>query len=173
MKEKSLNIALLIGAMVGMLLLAFIFDILLQFLVDRNNTQGGLDQALVWLFPLLQLLWMVGAIGLVWLLISSGGFSRLVSVIYLVVGLLTLYSTSFLFVLPAPDSLYVIIQYISPGTFLYQASGAVAAIGIFSLAMWRQAKPVDAEADAAQALESSPLDEVEEEGPDPVSSASV
>ncbi len=62
MKEKSLNLALLTGAMIGMLLLAFVFDILLQALVDRNSSQGGLDQLLVWLFPLLQLLWMVAAI---------------------------------------------------------------------------------------------------------------
>ena len=157
--------------MLGLLLLAFVFDILLQALVDRNSSQGGLDQLLVWLFPLLQLLWMVGAVGLVWLMISSGGFSRWVSVIYMVVGLVVLYSTSFLFVLTVPESFYVIIQYISPGTFLYQASAAVAAIGLFSLAMWKPNTPVELEAEEAQEAESSPVDEAEEEGADPASSA--
>ena len=114
MKEKSLRLALLVGAMLGMLILAFVFDILLQALVERNSSQGGLDQLLVWLFPLLQLLWMVGAVGLVWWMISGGGFSRWVSVIYMVVGLVVLYSTSFLFVLTLPESFYGIIQYLSP-----------------------------------------------------------
>ncbi len=173
MKEKSFNNALLIGGMFGMLLLAFVFDILLQALVARNSTQGGLDQLLVWLFPLLQLLWMVAAIGLVWSMASSGTYSRLVSVVYLVFGLLVLYSTSFLFVLPVPESFYVIIQYLSPGTFLYQASGAVAGIGIFSLAMWKPAKAIEEVAGAVQEAESSPVEEVEEEGADPASSASV
>jgi hypothetical protein len=173
MEEKSLRGLLLVGAMLGMMLLAFVFDLLLQVLVERNSSQGGMDQLLVWLFPLLQLLWMVGAIGLVWLMISGGGFSRLISVIYLVFGLLVLYSTSFLFVLPAPDSFYVVIQYLSPGTFLYQASGAVAAIGLFSLAMWKPAKPVEAETEADQEAESGPVEELEEPDADPASSASV
>jgi hypothetical protein len=106
-------------------------------------------------------------------MVSSGGFSRWVSVIYMVVGLLILYSTSFLFVLPVPESYYGLIEYLSPGTFLYQASGAVAAIGIFSLAMWKPAKPVEAEVEAAQEPESNPEDEVEDEGADPASSASA
>jgi hypothetical protein len=173
MKQKSLNLALLTGAMVGLLLLAFLFDILLQSLVDRNASQGGLDQLLVWLFPLLQLLWMVGAIGLVWLMASGGGFSRLVSVIYMVFGILILYSTSFLFVLPVPESFYRLIEYLSPGTFLYQASGAVAAIGIFSLAMWKPAEPLGEEAEADQESESVPTEELEEEGADPASSSSL
>jgi hypothetical protein len=173
MKEKSLNLALLTSAMIGMLVLAFVFDILLQALVERNASQGGLDQLLVWLFPLLQLLWMVAAIALVWLMVSSDGFSRWVSVIYMVFGLLILYSTSFLFILPVPENYYGLIEYLSPGTFLYQASGAVAAIGIFSLAMWKPAKPVEAEVEAAQEPESNPVDEVEDEGADPASSASA
>jgi hypothetical protein len=171
MKEKSLNTALLIGGMIGILLLAFAFDLILQVLVNRNSTQGGLDQMLVWLFPLLQLLWAVAAIGLVWLMISRGGYSRLVSAIYLVFGLLVLYSTSFLFVLPVPESFYVIIQYLSPGTTLYQASGAVAAIGLFSLAMWKPAKQVEEEAGATQAAEGGMVEEVVEEDVDPASSS--
>jgi hypothetical protein len=170
MKEKTLRIALLVGAMFGMMILAFVFDILLQALVERNSSQGGLDQLLVWLFPLLQLLWMVGAVGLVWWMVSSGGFSRWVSVIYLVVGLVVLYSTSFLFVLSVPESFYGLIQYLSPGTFLYQASAAVAALGLFSLAMWKPSVPVEGEAEADQEAESSPVDEAEEEGADPASS---
>ena len=173
MKEKSLNLALLIGAMFGLLLLAFVFDISMQALVERNSTQGGLEQWLVWLFPLCQLLWMVAAIGLVWLMVSSGGFSRLVSVIYMVFGLFILYSTSLLFVLPVPESTFVIIEYLSPGTFLYQACGAVAAIGIISLAMWKPAEPVEEEAEVAQEPETGPVDVVEEEGADPASSASL
>ena len=173
MKEKSLNIALFTGGMVGMLLLAFVFDLILNSLTARNATEGGLDQLLVWLFPLLQLLWMVAAISLVWLMISSGGFSRLVCVIYMVVGLLILYSTSFLFVLPVPDSYYVLIQYLSPGTFLYQASGAVAAIGIFSLAMWKPASPVETEPEAVQEPAGDSVGEAEEEGADPASTTNI
>jgi hypothetical protein len=171
MKEKSLRLALLIGAMLGLMVLAFVFDILLQALVERNSTQGGLDQLLVWLFPLLQLLWMVGAVGLVWWMVTGGGFSRWVSVIYMVVGLIVLYSTSFLFVLTLPESFYGLIQYLSPGTFLYQASAAVAAIGLFSLGMWKPATPVEGELELDQAAESSSVDELEPEGADPASSA--
>ncbi len=170
MKENTLRLALLVGAMLGMLILAFVFDILLQALVERNSSQGGLDQLLVWLFPLLQLLWMVGAVGLVWWMVTGGGFSRWVSVIYMAVGLVVLYSTSFMFVLTLPESFYAIIQYLSPGTFLYQASAAVAAIGLFSLAMWKPSTPVGIEAEADQEAESGPVDEPEEEGADPASS---
>ncbi len=173
MKEKSLRLALLVGAMLGLLILAFIFDILLQRLVELNSSQGGLDQLLVWLFPLLQLLWMVGAIGLVWWMVTGGGFSRWISVIYMVVGLIVLYSTSFLFVLTLPESFYGLIQYLSPGTFLYQASAAVAAIGLFSLAMWKPATPVEGEAEEVQEDESGPVGELEEGGADPASSASA
>jgi hypothetical protein len=171
MKEKSLRLALLVGAMLGLMVLAFVFDILLQALVERNSSQGGLDQLLVWLFPLLQLLWMVGAVGLVWWMVTGGGFSRWVSIIYMVVGLVVLYSTSFLFVLTLPDSFYGLIQYLSPGTFLYQASAAVAAIGIFSLAMWKPVTPVEGELEADQAAEVGSIDEFEEEGADPASPA--
>ena len=91
----------------------------------------------------------------------------------MVFGLFILYSTSLLFVLPVPESTFVIIEYLSPGTFLYQASGAVAAIGIFSLAMWKPAEPVEEEAEVAQEPETGPVDVVEEEGADPASSASL
>jgi hypothetical protein len=170
MKEKSLNLALMIGAMVGLLALAFVFDISVQALVGRNTTQGGLEQWLVWLFPLCQLLLMVVTVGLVWLMVSSGGFSRLVSAIYILFGLLILYSTSLLLVLPVPESTYFIFEYISPGTFLYQASGAVAAIGIISLAMWKPAKPVEYGPEAAQEPDSGSVDDVDEAGAAPTSS---
>jgi len=172
MKEKSLKLGLLIGAMLGVLALAFVFDILLQSLVERNSTQGGLDQLLVWLFPLLELLWILGAVGLVWLMVSSGGFSRWASVIYMGVGLLLLYTNSLLFVLPIPESLYILVLYLSPDKFLYQASGAVAAIGLVSLAMWKPGAPVETEMEADQEEESGPACEAEEEGADPASSAS-
>jgi len=139
MKEKNLNQFLVVSGIFGLIILAIIFDLILLSLVDKNATQGGLEQVLIWTYPLLELLWAVAAVGLLWLIVSSGGTSRWVSVLSLVVGLLVLYSMSLLFVLDVPEQFYVLVEHVSPGTLLYQAGAVVAAFGLFSLAMWKPA----------------------------------
>jgi hypothetical protein len=135
--EKGMQNLLLISALAGLFLLAIVFDIITRILTDRNSQMGGLDTTLVWMYPLLEMLWVLASLGLVWLMISSGFYSRWVSVIYLVVGLIILYTNPILFVTELPDSLYVVVQYLFPGTMLIQAGGTFAAIGILSMWFWK------------------------------------
>jgi hypothetical protein len=173
MKAKTFDQFLLIGAMVGILLLALVFDVLIKLLMDGGSLLGGMDNLLIWLFPLMQLLLMIGFVGLVWLMLSNQGYSRLICITYMVVGLITLYSTSLLYIIPVPESYYVLFDYLSPGSFLYQASGAVAAIGLFSLAVWKPAEADEVEAEAILEEESNQKDEIEKESADPASSSNA
>jgi len=138
MKEgRSLQNILLVSGLVGMLLLAFVFDLIIQNLIQINTQSGTLMVVLVWLFPLLQFLWLLAPIGLVWLMISGGGYGRWVSWVFLIFGLAFLYINPVLFVNELPDSLYVIVQYLTPGSLLIQGAGAAAAIGLLSLWFWK------------------------------------
>jgi len=171
MQTKSNNQVLLIGVLIGVLVLAFIFDLLIKLLMNGDAILGGTDSFLIWLFPLMQLLLMVGGVGVVWLMVARGGYSRLTSIIYLVVGLFILYCSSVLYILPVPESVYVVFDYLSPGSFLYQASSVAAAVGVFSLAMW---KPAESHAGMeAQAVQPDHENEMEEEGADPASSSTI
>jgi len=146
MKEgRSLQSILLLSGLVGMLLLALVFDLLIQYLMQMNSETGTLMVALVWLFPLLQFLWLLAPVGVVWLMLSGGGYSRWVSIVFLIVGLLLLYINPILFVNELPDSLYVIVQYLTPGSLLIQGAGAAAAIGLLSLWFWKSSSKLDEE----------------------------
>jgi hypothetical protein len=117
--------------------LAFVFDLVITTLAERNAQLGGLNSTLVWIYPMLQLLWMLGIVGLIWLMVSGGGYSRWVSVVYLLVGLILLYTNPILFVNELPDSWYIVVQYLIPGSLLFQAGGAAAAFGLVSLFFWK------------------------------------
>lgn len=154
MKESNgIKNLLLVSGLIGLLLLALIFDLVIGALAERNAELGGLDATLVWIFPLLELLFMLGIVGLLWLALSGRGYSRWVSVFYLVVGLLLLYTNPILFVNELPDSLYVLVEYLLPGSLLFQAGGAAAAFGLVTLFFW-------------QGKSQEPDEEVEEEEPE-------
>jgi len=135
--SRSLQNLLLLSGMFGLLALGLVFDLILQGLVERNAQLGTLDTTLVWIFPLLQFLFMAAAIGLAWLMIAGGGYSRWISVACLLVGLVILYINPVLYTNELPDSLYVVVEYVSPGKMLFQAGGAATAIGLLSLWFWK------------------------------------
>jgi sulfite exporter TauE/SafE len=139
-KGKALNNLLLISGLFGILLLGLVFDLGINSLATRNAETGTMSATLIWMFSLLELLLMVGIVGLTWLAVSSGGFSRWVSVVYLVVGLIVLYTNPVLYVTEMPDSLYVVVEFLIPGSMLYQAGGFAAAFGLVSLFFWKSAK---------------------------------
>ena len=134
--SSSHNLILILG-MVGILVLAGIFDYTLDALAVQNSETGTLDLLLVWLFPLLEFLWALAAVGLVWYIIAGRSYSRWVCAVYLIFGLVLLYASPILYVTNLPDSLYVILIYLTPGSMLYQASGITAAIGLLSLWFWQ------------------------------------
>lgn len=141
MKQSNSNINfLMISGLVGLVLLALIFDILIAALADRNNAMGGMDTTLVWIFPLAQLLFMVALIGMLWLAVSTGGYSRWVSFVFLLVGLLLLYANPILYTNELPDSWYIIVQFLLPYSMVAQASGAAAAFGLVTLFFWNGKK---------------------------------
>jgi hypothetical protein len=79
---------------------------------------------------------------LIWVAQSSGGYSRWITIVYLIVGLLLLYLLGLLSALPLPDAIYVIVLYLSLDSFLFQAGGAMAAFGLLSLFFWKEEKKV-------------------------------
>jgi hypothetical protein len=105
-ESRALKNILLLSGLLGVLVLAFVLDLVITTLAERNAQLGGLDTTLVWIYPMLQLLWMLGIVGLIWLMVSGGGYSRWVSVVFLLVGLLLLYINPILFVNELPDSWY-------------------------------------------------------------------
>jgi len=157
-KGKALNNLLLISGLFGILLLGLVFDLGINGLATRNAETGTLSATLVWMFSLLELLLMVGIVGLIWLAVSGGGFSRWVSVVYLVVGLIILYTNPILYVTEMPDSLYVVVEFLIPGSMLYQAGGFAAAFGLVSLFFWKKEKDlISEEPEKAGENEESPF----------------
>ena len=138
-ENKALHNILLITGMVALVLLSLLFDLAITALAEQNAQGGGLEVTLVWLFPLMELIWMLAVVGLVWFFATGGGYSRWISLIYLIVGIFLLYTNPVLFVNELPDSWYVLVQYLSPGTLLFQAGGALAAVGLLSLWFWKPA----------------------------------
>jgi hypothetical protein len=146
MSESKLNINLLmISGLIGIFLLALIFDLIIGGLVNRNAALGGIDTTLVWIFPLLQMLLMVALIGLLWLVVSTGGFSRFTCLVFLLVGLFLLYANPILYTNELPDSWYVVVQYLSPYSLLTQVGGAAAAFGLVTLFFWKGEKHIQDE----------------------------
>lgn len=135
---KGLQNLLLLSGLVGILVLGLVFDLIIRALVERNAQTGTLDATLVWLFPLLQFLFMAAVVGLVWLMIAGGGYNRWVSVVFLLAGLLVLYTNPILYTNELPDSLYVVVEYLAPGSLLFQAGAAAAAIGLLSMWFWKE-----------------------------------
>jgi hypothetical protein len=134
-----LNDLLLLGGLAGLLILAFLLDTLRNSLLTNAGT-GEEQVKLFFLFPLMELVLMLAALGLIWLFLSSAGYSRWVTVIYLVVGLVLLYTLGILSVLPFPDSFYNVVLYLSLESYLFQAGGAAAALGLISLFFWKAPK---------------------------------
>jgi hypothetical protein len=137
---RRLNDLLLLGGLAGLIILAILLDSLRNFLLEGAETAGD-QKRLFFLLPLMQLLVMLAVLSLIWLCLSSAGYSRWVSAVYLAVGLLLLYAMAFLAVLPFPDWMYNLLLYLTPESYLFQAGGAAAALGLISLFFWKAEKP--------------------------------
>lgn len=143
--SRRLNDLLLTGGLVALLILAFLMDALRNALVSGAQTAGD-QQRLFFLLPLMQLLLMLAALGLIWLGLSSAGYSRWVPFVFLVVGLVLLYALGLLSALPFPDWMYNLALYLTTESYLFQAGGAAAALGLITLFFWKeQAAPVTEE----------------------------
>jgi hypothetical protein len=149
---RRLNDLLLLGGLAGLLILAFLLDTLRNSLL--TNAGSSEEQVkLFFLFPLMELVLMLAALGLIWLFLSSAGYSRWITVVYLVFGLVLLYTLGILSVLPFPDSFYNVVLYLSLESYLFQAGGAAAALGLIGLFFWKADKKVIPEAPSFETSE--------------------
>jgi hypothetical protein len=155
-KNRLQNSFLLISGMIGLLLLAFILDLVVRSMLMKNVEGAGLESILVWLYPLFSLLWMLAALFLIRHMFVSLEYGRVVCIILLVISLPILYGTSLLFVLPVPQSFYQAVEFLSPGTFLFTASAFTSAASLISLFLWKEpeaekeSEPLAAEPPVAQ-----------------------
>jgi hypothetical protein len=79
----------------------------------------------------------LGGLGLFWYLFSSIQKDRPVGIAFTIVGLLLLFLTPLLFFLPVPMTLYALVQYVSPGSYLFQAGALLGVAGLLSLTLKR------------------------------------
>lgn len=135
--SKLLPRLLLFSGMIALPLMAFLFDLAVMGLQIRNSEGAGLEPLLVWLFPLFELLLALGGLGLFWYLFSSAQKDRPIGVAFITLGLLILFLTPLLFFLPVPMTLYAIVQYVSPGSYLFQAGALLGIAGLLSLILKR------------------------------------
>ncbi len=132
MSAKSLNRVLLGSIIPGLLIMGFLFDIGVEALRVQNMGGAGYEPLLVWIIPLFELLLVLGGFGLVWLLGRPEYHSRAVAAAALVVGLLIVLAGPLLFFL-APMSMYFLMEYLTPGTYLFTAGALLVGAGIFGL----------------------------------------
>jgi len=137
--SRRLNDLLLLGGLAGLIILAFLLDTLRNYLLTGAESTSS-QVKLFFLLPLMQLLMMLAALGLIWFFLSSAGYSRWITIVYLVVGLVLLYTLGILSVLPFPDSFYNVVLYLSLESYLFQSGGAAAALGLISLFFWKADK---------------------------------
>jgi hypothetical protein len=139
--SRRFNDLLLFSGLIGLLILSILLDILRRAMLDRAESIGD-QQRVMFLLPLMQLLFMLAVVGLIWVALSSGGYSRWITIVYLIVGLLLLYLLGLLSALPLPDAIYIIVLYLSLDSYLFQAGGAIAAFGLLSLFFWKEEKTI-------------------------------
>jgi hypothetical protein len=152
--ENTLRRVLLLSAIIALLLMALIFDFIIAVLQVQNSQGAGLEPVLVVLFSLFELLLVLGGMGVFWYLVSSGERSRLVSWSFLVGGLLVLFGTPLLYFLPVPMTMLALVEFIQPGTYVFQTGAVLAVIGMFSLFI----KPVPQVAHEETALTVEPAE---------------
>lgn len=140
MKRNSfLNDLMLVSGAPGLILLALLFDTILRTMATPTaEQQVPLNKTVVFMAPLFALLVMLALVGVIWMFLANRGYGRVVPLVYTVLGLILLYSTAVLFVTPAPDSWYILVLYLAPDTLAFQASAAVAALGLVTLWFWEK-----------------------------------
>lgn len=139
MKSTRMNDFLLISAALATLILGFIFDSVLRTLAPEAETSMEVTATYALLTPLFELLLMVAVVGVIWMFLAARRYGRLVSAAFLILGLLGIYFNALLLILPFPDSWYVLTIFLAPGTYTFQAAGALAGLGLVSLWFWQPA----------------------------------
>lgn len=151
MSEKSLTRLLLFSGLFALLVMSLLFDIGAEALQMRNAEGAGLEPLLVVLFPLFEVIVILGGLALFWYLLAAPGQDRLVGQVFAVIGLLLTFAAPLLFFLPVPMSAYALAQYFAPGSFLFQAAALLGVGGALSLALkkgegGRPVEPISPEA---------------------------
>jgi hypothetical protein len=132
--ENSALRWLLFGGMLALLVLSFLLDLAIRGLQLRNAEGAGMELLLVVLFPLFELLIVIGGLALFRALLGTSAALRGPAVLCLVVGLLILFGTTLLFVLPVPVAMYALVEFLQPGSYLFQAAAMLAGAGILGVA---------------------------------------
>ena len=146
-KKRAFKFFLPLGGTFSLLLEAIVFDWLFQVIIYGMSDPSGAQPSwfAIWLFPLLELVWMAGGLGLFWFLITSEESSLLVGVILFILGLVLVVTASLIFTSSAFSFAYPIATFLVPGTFTHQASIVLTLIGGFSLLLSRRKKPLQEE----------------------------
>jgi hypothetical protein len=133
MSEKTTSRILLISAIPAILLMAFLFDLAVAALAQQNAEGAGWEPVLIILYPLFELVIVLGALGLFWYLFRTEPRSTGISITLTVVGFIVLFSTPLLFFLPFPVSWMALVDFFRPGTYMFQAGALMGGAGLLSL----------------------------------------
>lgn len=133
MSEKTTSQILLISAIPAILLMAFLFDLAVVALAEQNAAGAGWEPVLIILYPLFELVIVLGVLGLFWYLFRTEPRSQGISITLLVIGFIVLFSTPLLFFLPFPVSWMALVDFLSPGTYMFQAGAMMGGVGLLSL----------------------------------------
>jgi hypothetical protein len=137
MNNKSLSRLLLLSGLVALLVMGLLFDLGATVMSIRNTEGLGLEPVMAVLFPIAAVILVTGGLWLFWYQVSRPERDRLVGWIYAIVGLLLVFSTTLLFFLPVPMSVYALVRFVSPGSFLFQVAAILGVAGVFSLVLKR------------------------------------
>ena len=148
MNNKSLTRLLLISGLVALLVMSLLFDIGTTALQIKNSEGAGLEPLLVVLFPVLEIIIVLGGLGLFSYLLTSPEKDRLVGWVFAIVGLLLTFTAPLLFFLPVPMSVYTLAQFFAPGTYLIESAAILGVAGVISLIMRREEVKVLEEANS-------------------------
>jgi hypothetical protein len=136
--DKNLSRLLLLSAIPAILLMAFLFDFATLTIQQRNSEGAGMEPILVVLFPIFELVVVMGVMALFWFLMRSEESNRLVVILMGLIGLLVLYATPIMFFLPVPMTWFSALDFISPGTFLFQAGAMMGGAALLTIILKKE-----------------------------------
>jgi hypothetical protein len=131
-KERTMRQILLVSGMLALLIMSFLFDFVTGVLQIRNSQGLGLEPYLVILFPLFEMRTVFGGLGLFWYVLANRVKAPGVTLAFILVGILILYGMPLLFFLPVPITWLAAVDYIQPGTYVFQSGAVLAVTGILA-----------------------------------------
>lgn len=133
MSDKNIQRVALYSAIPAILIMALIFDFAVSSIQMRNVEGAGYEPILVVLYSLFELILVSGGMGLAWGLFKSDDPQHGPALALAIIGLLVVFASPLLFFLPVPEAVYALVEYVRPGTFLFQAGGLLAAAGLLRM----------------------------------------